>query len=329
MPRFIPPALLAHKAQDATTLCKLLKISMKDGTVLGTTTLDRDVTYDDGDGPITYRAPIGFQSASIYQALGFEVSTTEAHMLMVPEYDFELDEFKVNSGVYDYADFDMIEINYEDHSMGHWVVMHGTTGQMRSQDGLQIFGELRSISDGFRRKIVQNDSLSCRARFGSQPGEERFPCGYDASSLWINSTVTSVGLENTQEFSASSLSSYGVSHFVPGLIQFLTGNNQGRYIEVDTFDVAGKIFLRHPLAYVIQNGDTFRIRRDCNKRARDTAKGCEHWFGTSWGLRFRGEPDIPVGDIGTLTTPGSGVGPGNGGSVSTGYTEEGDGGDGD
>lgn len=320
MPRYIPAQLLEHKKQEATTLCKLLKIRTPDGIILGTTTLDRDVVYDagDGDGPVRYRSPIGFQPATIYQALGFEVSNSEAQMLLVPEYDFDLDEFKVNAGEYDYSSFLMMEVNYENLSQGHWVVMSGTTGQMRSQDGLQVFGELRSISDSLRKKIVQSDSLTCRAKFGSQPGEERFPCGYDTTNLWVDGAVSSVSLENTQGFTSADLASFPVSHFVPGLMQFTSGLNAGKWMEIDLFGkTPGEVYLRHPLAYPIATGDTFRIRRDCTKNARDEAKGCKHWYGNEWGLRFRGEPDIPVGDIGNLTTPGTLVGPGEGGSTIT------------
>lgn len=312
--RNIPIDLLEHKKQDATTLCRLIKIVAKNGYTIGLTTLDRDVSYNDGDGVITYHAPVGFQPATIYESLGFEVSNSEFQSLVVPEYNLDIDEFSVNSGIYDYADFSMYEVNYEDLTQGHWVVMHGTIGQVRSVDGIQIFGEMRSITDAFRRNFVELDSLTCRARFGSQVGEDRFPCGFDASALWINAAVVNQSIENTRAF-FSDLSGYDTSfyptgYFEPGLIQFLTGNNAGKYIEVESFNDTGEIYLSYPISYEIEVGDTFRIRRDCNKRARDTSKGCKHWFGSEWGLHFRGEPDIPIADQGTLQLPSGILGSG-------------------
>lgn len=313
--RTIPIDLLNHKKKDATTLCRLIKISSKIGHTIGLTTLDIDVTYNDGTGAITYYAPVGFQPATIYESLGFEVSNSEFQSLVVPEYNLDLDEFSVNAGIYDYADFSMYEVNYEDLTQGHWVVMHGTIGQVRSVDGIQIFGEMRSITDAFRRNFVELDSLTCRARFGSQPGEDRFPCGFDASSLWIDSVVVAQSLENNRAL-FSDLSGYDTTSFYPtgffepGLIQFLTGNNAGKYIEIESFNETGEIYLSYPLSYVIEEGDTFRIRRDCNKRARDTAKGCKGFFGAEWGLHFRGEPDIPIADQGTLQLPNGILGSG-------------------
>ncbi len=301
--RLIPERLQKHMNQDATTLCNLIKITNKEGKSIGLTTLDINVVYDDGSGPLTYYAPVGFQPSSIYQEYGFEVGNAEFQALVVPEYDLDLDEFSVNAGIWDYADFYMYQVNYEDLSMGHWVVMRGTMGQMRSQDGLQIFGEMRSLTDSFRRNVNQLDSLSCRAIFGSKEDDERFPCGYDTESLWLDGVVTSVGVENTRTFTDTSREEEE-GFFEPGIIQFLTGKNAGKYMEIETY-TPDEINLAFYLTYPIEVGDEYRIRRDCSKIARDEEKGCKHWYGDEWVKHFRGEPDIPVGDAGSIMTPGA------------------------
>lgn len=321
--RFIPPPLQQHKNSETTTLAKLLRFKSQEGKVVGFTTLDRDITYDDGRGELVYRAPIGFQPATIYEALGFEVGNTEAQSLLVPEYDLDISEFEVNAGVWDYAEFDMYEVNYEDLSQGHWIVQHGTVGQVRSKDGLQMFGELRGLTAQLRKPVVEVDSRTCRARFGSQSGDPgvRFPCGFDAESLWQEGEVEAVGVESLYTFTDSTATATAPfdGFFVPGLVQFLTGDNAGKTMEVDSYNgTTGEFTLRHPLAYAIQVGDTYRRRRDCSKRFEDGSKGCAHWFGNERGLHFRGEPFIPVADLGTLTTPGAGVG-----SIFTGEIEGG------
>lgn len=320
--RFIPPPLQQHKNGDATTLTTLLRFETTSGKVVGFTTLDQDITYNDGRGPLVYRAPIGFQPASIYEALGFEVDNTETEHLLVPEYDLEISEFDVNAGVWDYAEFDMYEVNYENLSQGHSILKHGTVGQVRSKDGLQMFGELRGLTAQLRKPVVEVDSRTCRAIFGSQPGDPgiRFPCGYNAESLWVEGEVEAVGIEALYTFTDSTATTESDVNgfFVPGLVQWLTGNNAGKTMEVDQYDGAtGTFTLRHPLPYAIEVGDTYRRRRDCSKRFEDNAKGCAHWFGNDRGLHFRGEPFIPVADIGTLTTPGAGTG-----SIFTGVIEE-------
>lgn len=311
--RTIPTGLLAHKQDESTTLCQLIRIETIDGEVIGMTTLDQDVLYDDGKGEVLYRAAVGFQPASIYSSADVGVDNSEFTSL-VPEYDFELNQERVNAGVYNYARFWMYEVNYDDLSQGHWVVMHGTLGQMTSKEGITLWGGMRSLMDQYRKPLCELDSLSCRAKFGSQVGEERFPCGYDTTSLWLPGTVETVGAESNRTFTDSTRTEVD-DFFVPGLLEVLTGANAGFYAEVEQSTAAGEISLAFITPYPIQVGDTYRIRRDCNKRARDEEKGCKHWFGSSWTIHFRGEPDIPVGDAGTLTTPGAAVGPGSGGSV--------------
>ena len=314
--RTIPLALKNHKASDATTLCQLIRIETQDGEVIGMTTLDRNVVYDDGQGEITYYAPIGFEPASIYSTADFGVDNTEFQSL-VPAFDLpSLSEYRINAGVYNYAKFWMYEVNYEDLTMGHWTIMHGTLGEMRSVDGISLFGEMRSLMDQFRKPLCELDSLGCRARFGSQPGEERFPCGFDASTLWVTGTVETVGLESNRTFTDTTRTEANGT-FVPGMMQFTSGLNAGFYVEIESSLATGEISLNFPTPYPIAVGDTYRIRPDCNKQARDAGKGCLRWWGSQWPLHFRGEPDIPVGDAGTLTTPGAGVGPGSGGSTAT------------
>lgn len=308
--RFIPPSLLAKKQQTSTTLCNLIKIKSKNGQVVGMTNLNTNIEYDDGkgDGLITYYAPVGTQPASIYSSSNMEVDNSEFQAL-VPEFDFDLNEFSINAGEWDYSDFWFYEVDYTDLSLGHWVVMHGTLGEVRTVDGITIWGEMRSLTDQLKKPIVELYSLGCRAKFGDSR------CGYDTETLWITGVVESLGSEpNRTFFDSSKFESSG--HFEPGLVQFLTGKNAGRYVEVETFlsdSAGGEINLNFPTPYDIEVGDTYRIRRDCNKQARDEAKGCKHWWGAEWPLHFRGEPDIPVGEAGQASVPGASTGPGSGG----------------
>ena len=315
--RAIPVNLLNHKRNSSTTLCKLIKIKSKDGTeVIGMTNLDRNISYDDGtgDGLIVYNAAVGFEPASIYATADMSVDNSEFNSL-VPAFDFPLNEFAVNAGVFDYARFWMYEINYNDLSMGHWVQMFGTLGETRTVDGITMWGEMRSLTDQLRKSVCELDSLICRAKFGSQPGEERFPCGYDTTPLWSTGIVSTVGLELDRVFTDTTRVE-PTGTFEPGLMQWLTGDNAGKYVEIESYNGDLKeVSLNYPTSYNIKVGDTYRIRVDCNKQARDSDKGCKKFFGAQWILHFRGEPDIPVGDAGTLTTPGAGVGPGSGGSI--------------
>lgn len=286
-----------------------MKIKSKSGEVVGMTTLNINVTYDDGkgDGPITYYAPVGTQPASIYYSGSMEVDNSEFQSL-VPEFDFELNEYAINAGEFDYAEFWLYEVDYSDLSLGHWVIMSGTLGEVRTVDGITVWGEMRSITDQYKKAICPLYSLTCRAKFGDAM------CGYDVSTLWNSGVVEIVGTEPNRTFYDTTNRTEATGFYEPGVIEFLTGANAGRTVEIESSDV-DFIALNFPTPYDIQVGDTYRIRRDCNKRARDTEKGCAHWWGAEWPLHFRGEPDIPVGEAGQATTPGASVGPGSGGAT--------------
>lgn len=320
--RSIPLQLQQHKNQSATTTCWLIRIAPQEGEVVGLTTLDRDVVFDDGRGEVRYLAPVGFQPAAIISKAGPGVDTAEFESLVMPEYETPITEEAMNAGVYDYAEYTIWEVNYEDLSQGAAEVMSGTLGQMRTVDGVNIFGELRSLLDNYRRQLNQLDSRTCRAVFGSQPGDERYPCGYNAEDLWVDLVVESVGLENTRTFTVSGLSAED-GQYVPGLALFKSGRNAGKRVEIESQTADGEISLRFPTNYPIEPGVGLRIREDCSK----FPDSCKAWFGSDWINHFRGEPYIPIGDEGALLTPGAGVGPGSGGAVHEDLGSDGLGGD--
>jgi uncharacterized phage protein (TIGR02218 family) len=317
MSRTIPISLQAHLDTGATTTCGILRIEpVRPGySVIGLTDLDRNVDYDDGDGEVTYLAPVGFTASAYVATADFAVDNAESKSLF-PEFDVpQLTEADINAGVYDYARYKLMLVNYEDLTQGHAILSTGTLGEMKTIDGLAFMGELRSLFQQFRQSIVERDSLTCRATFGSQsadssnastaPKIERFPCGIVVDDLWVSGSVTQVGVESDLAFASSDLTAQSLS-YVPGVVEWETGANAGRQYEVSDYQFtsgSGVVTLSFPTAFQIADGDTFRIRPDCTK----------HWSGANScltydnRLNFRGEPFIPVGDAGVTSTPGSGT----------------------
>lgn len=330
MGRQIPVALQDHLDQEATTTCLLLRIDPRQPNVpgYGVTTLDVDVTYDDGGGPRLYSAAIGSQPTVVQSSSVLNVDNAESNSL-IPEFDVPISEEDIRRGSYDFAQFTLYLIDYENPT-GHVIIQSGTLGQVTIDDsGLSFVNELRGLTAELKQSICEKDSLTCRAIFGSQPeGDssgapvERFPCGVDAQSLLVSGTVVSVGLENTLSFTVTPFS-MADDELNPGMVFWATGLNAGRSYEIDTNTSGGLITLSHEAAWPIQIGDTLQYRVDCNKQARDTSKGCKasiRW-GDDWVLHFRGEPDIPIGDAGAMETPGASSAPGSGGSTNQPFPE--------
>lgn len=311
MPRTIPIALAHHVKGDATTMCLLLKIipTQPGFITIGVTTLDHDVTYDDGTGPLLYSAAIGSEPSTLTSSADLSVSGGESKQLM-PVFDTPVTEEQLMAGAYDYARFVAYAINYADLTSGHhFILQTGTLGRNTvTANGLTWTSELRGLTQKLKQSITEKWSLTCRALFGStvRTAQSRYPCNFVIDPLWQNGTVTALGEDDTQLFYTAGLSpTFGGQ---PGAVEWLTGANAGRTDETETFaafESSQGIGLTFGASYPIRVGDTFRFRDDCPKtpiacQARDNYPN------------YRGEPSIPVSDNGAMS-----VGNISGNSVTT------------
>lgn len=308
----IPIALQTHLNQDATTLCQLTRIETKNGSVFGFTDLDIDVIYDDGNGYVTYQSENGFTPSRLQASADLSVDNAELAGLVM---DTGITEAQIRAGLFDYAKVRIYRVNYEDLSQGHEIIATGTAGETQfSASGWKT--EFRSLTQQLKQPISRLYSLTCRAKFGSQPVgtgpdsdgfvlEERYPCG--KRFTWsADTTVTSVTSRTV--FAGASLSEPD-SYYDLGVVEWLTGNNAGAQMEVNAFEnnsnAGGQIELSLPMAYQVEIGDTFRARKDCSKEWDDAANGCLFHWGSERALHFRGEPDIPIADGGQNMVPGA------------------------
>ena len=308
----IPAILQTHYDSQVNTTCLLLKITRNVGAfgtalpVLGVCTLDQDITYNDGTDTVTYSAMAGFAPSNLSSTGDMSVDNAEAEIL-VPAYDLgPVVESDINAGRYDSAPFVLYRINYNDLTSGrHEIVMTGTLGQAKVVGGLSAFCELRAISQQFKQTVCEVDSLTCRATFGDTA------CGVDADALFVTGTVTVVGSETDRMF--SSLSAFATDALVPGIVQWLTGDNEGRSYEIEKNTLSGGTVaaeLTFPTPFPIVIGDTFKWRPDCGKQF---IRDCKDIYSNV--LNFRGEPYIPVGDEASLATPGANKPGGNLGTI--------------
>ena len=292
--------LQAHLDGSGTTLCYLLKITTTNGTVFGITSLDQDVPFNDGEGEIVYSAAIGMDQSAIDYSADLEVDNAEATIILEGTTPFSPEG--IETGQLDYSEYVLYRVNWANTADGPIEVSAGTLGAVKAQDGIRGVIELRGLSQTLKQNIVEVYSLTCRARFGGGSyGDTIFKCNFDATTLWGNYTVDSLGAEVNREFTATVAPTVngpnGPLDFVPGLVEWLTGANTGLTFEtIEVIDA--DITLRVGLPFNIQVGDTFKIRPDCDKSWEQCRDDYENI------LNFRGEPRIPVGDEGSGQTPG-------------------------
>lgn len=282
--RYVPASLQAHLQGDATTTCRLLRIEQFDGTVLGMTTLDRDVAYEG----VVYRTRSGIDTSVISTDVGLSVDNAEAFTL-ASEQGLEPEE--VNAGSLDDARWTLMLVNYRDLNAGHIILDAGDVGRVTTENADAVTVELISFAMRLRQKIGTLDSRTCRAEFGA-PAEGQRGCGVDAESLWVAGTVTGVSVDEPRRlFSASALPT--LPDITPGRVQWLTGRNAARvrmYQVEDYLSDSDTIALMEQTPYPIAVGDTFKVRQDCDK----LWTTCKNRYGNL--LNFKGEPYIPSGD---------------------------------
>jgi uncharacterized phage protein (TIGR02218 family) len=309
--RTIPGPLQDHLDLAATTTARLLKVMLRDGRVFGLSSLDRDVTYDDGRGEITYVATNGFDSTTLSSDLGYTVANAEGYALISNDVE-GIEIADIEAGVLDDAQWVAYLVNFQDAVAGgaltperHVVLDAGDVGEVKVKYGLVWMPELLSYAMRLKQPVGGVWSRTCRAIFGT-PAQSQTGCGIPLTPLWANGAVAAVGGETNRQFTASLpyTTDSPAPSMVPGRVQFLTGDNAGREFateEVDGLDVT----LSELTSYPIQIGDTYRWRPDCRKRY------LEDCIGTyDNGINFKGEPLIPVGDAGSVQAPGAQLGDG-------------------
>lgn len=265
-----------------------MRLERVDGVVMGFTDLDVSLTYNDGDGDVLYDASQGLLPSSISMEGGLTVENAEMIGLFA-NLDTGIDAQDVRAGLYDYAKLRIYLVNYEDLSMGHEWLGAGSCGEVTVYDG-QFKTEYRGLAQPLQQDVCQLYSLTCRAQYGDAR------CG--ATLDWTAGTVTAQGPDPTTQFTVDVSAADG--YYVPGAIQFLTGKNAPRTLEVIGF-AGGLVSLLLPLYYPPEPGDTFQIRIDCPK----TPAACKDPRRDRWPLYFRGEPLIPVADSQAIQTPGA------------------------
>lgn len=310
----IPIALQNHLNEDSTTVCLLTRIQTKNGTVLGFTDLDEDIVYDDGDGPVTYSAENGFTPSRIQSTADTSVDNAELAGVVAST---GITMQQIRAGLFDGAKVVVYRINYMAPSEGHEVVQYGRAGATTfSETGWKT--EFRSLKQLLKQPISTPYSIECRARFGSKAigtnqvdsygdvsFEEQHPCGKDF--VWVGGAVTSVGSNAKTTFIDTGLTQAD-EFFSPGVVEWLTGDNAGAQMEVDTYANNSNghyVQLALPMAYPISNGDTYRIRQDCSKHWDDAEHGCLYHYGSERVNHFQAEPHIPVSDGGANMVPGA------------------------
>lgn len=281
----IPTPLQVNLEKQGTSTCFLVKIVCKDGDALGFCSLDADLTFNDGEHNLTYDSAQELFPQNLQQELDYSVDNTD----LLGWFNSTM-ETQVLAGKFDFAEVTIYRCAYLVLSSGVEVLAYGTVGEidfMPTSDGKRKV-EYRGLTQQLKTNVSQPWSLTCRAEFG----DDR--CGMPF--VWYNGTVSAVGDDPYTKFTTSGVAQPD-DYFVLGVIEFLTGDNAGKELEVESWLASGIVQLSFLAPYPVAIGDTFRIRQDCDK----TETSCKNYGNI---INMRAESKTPVQDQ-AIMVPGA------------------------
>jgi uncharacterized phage protein (TIGR02218 family) len=232
-----------------------VKIVTTDGEAIGFTTLDDDLTLDDGFGAVTYDSRQELRPQNIQQEANFESDNTDLTGWFAPAV-----KTLVLSGALSVAEVTIYRVMYLETDVGMEIVGFGTIGSVdfsSDGDGKRKI-EFLGLTQKLQRHIINLYSLTCRADFG----DERCTMPF----VWELGTVSAVGDNPSTQFTISGVTEPD-GYFLLGVVLFTGGDNDGVSMEVEDWKADGSVVLSFPMPNPVKVGDTLKIRRDCDKTA--------------------------------------------------------------
>lgn len=272
------PDLLAHLQTGQTTTCHAWSIRRRDGTVLGFTDHDRNLTFDG----IAFRADSGMTAMALQQGTGLAVDNSEAIGALTAA---ALTEADIDAGRYDAAEVTAWLVNWASPAQRQ-VVFFGTIGEIRRSGGA-FRAELRGLTEGLNRPLGRVYQKPC----GAVLGDRR--CGVDLTDPAYSVTVDLLSAEHDQKIAIPDLPDHADGWFARGRLEVLDGPAAGLagIIQWDRVEQGLRtVTLWAPVSASLAGSTMVRL-----------VAGCDRRFSTCGGkfdnaLNFQGFPDIPGDD---------------------------------
>lgn len=265
----ISTQLKTHLSGEVTTLATCWKLTRRDGTVMGFTDHDRNLTVE----ALEYKAASGFTPSAVATGADFAVDNLDVEGALDSLFITEQD---LMAGIYDFAELEIFMVNYADVSQGKLHLRRGWLGEV-SLSGQHFTAEVRGLMQALSQTIGELYSPSCRAKLGDSR------CTVNMAGYTVTGTVTAV--TDNRVFADSSRTEEA-GYFDFGKITFTSGENNGISMEVKEY-APGKIALALPMPYTVAVGNSYSMQAGCDK----TFGTCAARFGNA--LNFRGEPHVP------------------------------------
>lgn len=271
-------ALLAHCALGTTTLSLLVKLTRKDGLVLGVTDYDQDITY----GGITYARTLSVNASEMVATAALDVDNFNVNGFLDV---LGLDEGDIAAGLWDFCEVRTYRVNRADLTMGDEKLTRGWLGEL-STEGNAFSNEVRSLTQKLQSRIVELVSETCAAELFDARCKVVKQEGVNQFSGSVVTAVTSP----QRAFTCAALAS-AVDFFTNGYVVWTSGLNEGLAKEIKKDDGGGALHLTEAMPYAIEVGDECTVFAGCMKRFNEDCIA-KH----DNAENFRGYPQVPGND---------------------------------
>ena len=273
--RELPAALKAHIETGATTLCRCWRVTRRDGTVLGFTEHDADITADG----TRFLAASGFSASEAETALGLAAPNGEVAGAFSSDAIAEVD---LERGRYDGARVEVLLVNWAEPAQ--FLLEHvREIGEVTRTDN-SFRAELRGLAARLDQPTGRVYGRRCDARLGDGR------CGIN---LAVFRTAGTIVAADTLQASVAGLSAFATGWFGFGVLTFTSGALAGRAVDIGghQFGEPARLTFWLPLPESPAAGDTFEIVAGCDK----AFATCKAKFGNE--LNFQGFPHMPGSDF--------------------------------
>ncbi len=277
----LPPALAAHIATGATSLCWCWRLTRRDGARQGFTDHDRPVTFD----ATIFEAATGFTASEVKDTIGLNVDNLEVTSALSSDHLVEAD---LASGYYDDAAVELFRVNWADPAQ-RVLMRAGSLGEVR-RSGIAFAAEVRGLAHYLQQPKGRLYQFTCDADLGDAR------CGIDRTAPVYAGHGSIATITSARGFTASGLSAYLDGWFTRGLLTFTSGAANGQAIEVKAHAVSAAtgviaFELWSPARLPLAAGQTFTVTAGCDK----TLSTCAAKFANT--INHRGFPHIPGNDF--------------------------------
>ena len=272
------PALLAHCALGTTTLSLLVKLTRKDGFVLGVTDYDQDITY----GGVTYARTLSVNASEMVSTAALDVDNLNVTGFLDT---LGIDEADIAAGLWDFCEVRCYRVNRADLSTGDEKLTRGWFGEL-STEGNSFSNEVRSLTQKLQSRVVELVSETCSAELFDARCKVVKTEGVNQFTGVAVSSVTAP----QRQFVCSGLAQAD-DFFTNGYVLWTSGFNEGLEKEIKKHLAGGDILLQEPMPYEIVPGDEVTIWAGCLKRFNEDC-GDKH----DNRENFRGYPQVPGND---------------------------------